>query len=90
MGYAATGDEGADAGEGAGVEACGAVGLGLQSYAHVFDGGGEDRVCEACEGAGGVVLAIGEGGGGVVAGFEEPAGIVEGAELDGDLYRGGS
>jgi len=56
----------------------------------VFDGGGQDGVCEAGKGAGSVVLAVGEGGGGVVAGFEVAAGVMEGAELDGDLCRGES
>ena len=54
----------------------------------MFDGAGEEGVCEAGEGAGGVELGVGEGGGEVfedVAGFELAAGVVEAAELDGDL-----
>lgn len=82
------GAEGADAGERAGVEALGAVGLGLQADADVFDGAGDDAVGEAGEGAGEVVLGVGEGGGGGVAGFEGAAGVVEGGELDGDLGVG--
>lgn len=82
------GAEGPDAGEGAGVEAGGAVGLGLQPDADVFDGAGDDAVGEAGEGAGEVVLGVGEGGGGGVAGFEVAARVVEGGELDGDLGVG--
>lgn len=68
------------------------MGLCLQAYADVFYGAGEEGVCEAGEGAGGVELGVGEGGGGVafegVAGFELAAGVVEAAELDGDLGGG--
>lgn len=63
--------------------------LGLHPDAHVLDGAGDDGVGDAGEGARGVVLAVGEGWGGGggelgVAGFEAAAGVVEGAELDGD------
>lgn len=75
----------------AGVEASRAVGLALEADADVFNGPGEEGVCESGEGAGGKILAVGEvcgleggGGGGGVAGFEPAAGRVEGAELDGD------
>jgi hypothetical protein len=79
----------ADAVEGAGVEAGGAVGLGLQADADVFDGAGDEAVGEAGEGARGVVLGVGEFGvegrfGGIL-GFEVAAGVVEAGELDGDL-----
>lgn len=79
----------ADAVEGTRVETGGAVGLGLQPDAHVFDGAGDEAVGEAGEGARGVVLGIGEFGvegvfGGVL-GFEVAAGVVEAGELDGDL-----
>lgn len=81
----------ADAVEGAGIEAGGAVGLGLQADADVFDGAGDEAVGEAGEGAGGVVLGVGEFGvKGVfsgVLGFEVAAGVVEGGELDGDLVE---
>lgn len=76
--------------KGAVVEASGAVGLGLQSYADVFNGPGEEGVGEAGEGPGGVELGVGEGwrvafeG---VAGFELSAGVVEAPELDGDLIN---
>ncbi len=70
-----------------GVQALGAVGLGLQADADVFDGAGDDGVGDAGEGAGEVVLGVGEGGvggaGGAVGLFELAAGVVEGAELDG-------
>lgn len=54
-----------DAVEWARIEAGGGrVGLGLQADADVLDGVGEDGVEEAREGAGGVVLGVGEGFGG--------------------------
>jgi len=67
------------------------VGLGLQTDADVFYGAGEEGIGHSCEGPRGVVLGVGEGFGGGergevggVAGFEGAAGVVEGAELDGD------
>lgn len=54
----------------------------------MFDGAGEDGVGDTGEGAGGVKLGVGEGSGETaegVAGFEFAAGVVEAAELDGDL-----
>lgn len=70
------------------VQPAGAVGLRLQPDPDVLDGAGEDGVGEAGEGAAGVELPVGERGRAVVervAGFELPAGVVEAAELDGDL-----
>lgn len=86
--YAGVGGELAHAVDGAGVEAGGAVGLCLQADADVLYGAGEGGVGDAGKGARGVVLAVGEGFCVVVfevAGFEGAAGVVEGAELDGDL-----
>ena len=55
------GGEFADAVDGAAVEAIvGAVGLRLQPDADVFDGAGEEGVGDAGEGAGEVVLGVGE------------------------------
>lgn len=51
--------EGLDAGEGAGVQAVRAVRLGLQTDAHVLDGGGEEGVGDAGGRAGEVVLGVG-------------------------------
>ena len=51
----------------------------------MFDGAGDDAVCDAGEGAGEVVLGVGEGVGGRVEGFKVATGVVEGAELHGDL-----
>ena len=44
------------------VQASGAVGLGLQPDADVLDGAGDDGVGDAGEGAGEIVLGVGEGG----------------------------
>ena len=76
------------------VESARAVWLSLQSDTDVLDGRGEYCVHYTCEGAGGVVLAVGKrlrlcfdvcyrlllfGG---VLGFEGSSGVVEASELD--------
>lgn len=66
-----------------------AMRLRLQPDPDVLDRTRDDGVGDAGEGAGEVVLAVrqrrgGQRGLGGVAGFEGPAGVVEGAELDGD------
>lgn len=88
-------DERARTGDRAGVQALrgrGSVRLRLEADAHVLDRGGEERVGQPGEGAGQVVLRVGEGAGGDqrvrgrgVGGFKGAARVVEGAELDGDL-----
>lgn len=61
----------------------------METDADVFDGSGDYRVGDASEGAGEIVLCVGEGWvegvGGGVALFELAAGVVEATELDGDL-----
>lgn len=83
---AGLGAELAHAVQGAGVQARGAVGLGLQADAHVLDGAGYDGVGDAREGAGGEVLAVAQvpGARGGVGGLEVPLRVAEGAELDRD------
>ena len=93
-------DERADAAGGTVVETeSGIVGLRLETDADVFYGRGEEGVGEAGEGTGKEVLGIGEVGagrergrvgfgvvvGGGIAGFKSAAGVMEAAELDGNL-----
>ena len=63
--------------------------LRLHAYADMLDRAGDGRVGDSGEGAGEIILRVGEVGlegiGGGVGGFEAAAGPVEGAELDGDL-----
>ena len=40
------------------VETCGAVGLGLQADTHVLNGPGNDRVSDAGEGTGKIILTV--------------------------------
>lgn len=84
---ALVGSQLADAVQGTVVEACGTVGLALQADADVLNGPREDRVGHAGEGARRRVLAVGERARASLLGvarLEEAAGLVEGAELDGD------
>lgn len=77
------GREFSDAVDGAGVQASGAVGLGLQPDADVFDWGGEDCVGEACEGAGGVILGVAQRGRGAREGVWR-----QGSGREGGMGRG--
>lgn len=81
---ALVGNELADAVDGPGVQAAGAVGLALQADTDVLDGAGQAGVGDAGKGAGGVVLAVAEGARGLVALLEPAAGGVEAGKLDRD------
>lgn len=65
------------------------MGLGLQSDAHMLDGGAEGRVGDSGDGAGEEELGVGElgvgGCGGGVVGFKLATGIVESTKLDRNL-----
>ena len=72
---------------GARVQTCGAVGLCLEPDANVLDGRGEYSVSYPGEGAGRVILGVGEGWRAIglqVRFLEGAARVVETAELDGD------
>lgn len=63
------------------------MGLALQTDTDVLNGAGEDRVGDTGKGTCRGVLGVGEVlgvAGGDVAALEPAAGLVEGAELDGD------
>lgn len=74
--------------EGSVVKAACAVGLGLKTDTDMLDGAGEEGVCDACEAAREVILAVAEGAVSVfllVELLQSPARFVEGSELDANL-----
>ncbi len=81
---AAPGAELAHAVQRPGVQTCGAVGLRLETDAHMLDRARNDRVGDARERAGRVVLPITQvlDGPGCVGRLEVPLRVAEGAELD--------
>jgi hypothetical protein len=70
------------------IKAACAVGLGLKTDTDMLDRAGEEGVCDACEAAREVILAVAEGAVSVlffVELLQSPARFVEGSELNANL-----